>query len=165
MTGRRHRPLRGHRAAQEARAAFARDEAEDALAIVASLSAREALGHWRAALNTPEFVYFIQGENHGPVKIGTARDPVARLGELQCGNPDDLILRELVLGGRDVEKAIHDRWLQAHVRGEWFGHGYEAAILAFAGVASAFQIAEHRKVGAVDFALFNRAATMAWDLS
>lgn len=119
---------------------------EDALA---------AVDYWQAASGKPEFVYFIRAwslvdeddydwAETGPVKIGVARDPIQRLAELQCGNPLQLRIQQVILGNREVEQAYHKHWHDARIRGEWFGNGAEEVIVALAREASRRQIEAHR---------------------
>jgi len=67
-------------------------------------------------------VYFIQsGGREGPIKIGHARTPEARLRELQCGNPDELcLLVSFPERGWWSEAEIHQRFATDRLRGEWF---------------------------------------------
>lgn len=68
-------------------------------------------------------VYFIQevtGEEAAPIKIGYARDPIARLRELQCGNSKPLILGTYIDGNRGLERRLHVRFAKDRIRGEWF---------------------------------------------
>ncbi|HTE59404.1 MAG TPA: GIY-YIG nuclease family protein [Solirubrobacteraceae bacterium] len=104
----------------------------------------EALSYWRQRLDGPLFVYFVQGAPGGPVKIGRARDPVDRVAGLQCGNPDALLIRALLLASDDAEQRLHTRWAHANVLGEWFGGGDEDTIITLAREASAWQIEEHK---------------------
>lgn len=53
------------------------------------------------------FVYFIQAEHGGPVKIGWARDPAKRLRELQTGSPHRLVVRATIAGALADEAALH----------------------------------------------------------
>lgn len=64
-------------------------------------------------------VYFI-GHATGPVKIGKAVNPSARLREIQTGYPYKLSILALVDGGHDVERAYHKRFASARLTGEWF---------------------------------------------
>jgi hypothetical protein len=64
-------------------------------------------------------VYFVQVGDNGPIKIGKAVSPLARLAELQTGNPIELIPRLLLLGGRH-ERFLHRRFKDCRIRGEWF---------------------------------------------
>lgn len=66
-------------------------------------------------------VYFIQAEEGGPIKIGRAADPEKRLKELQTSHHSRLVIRH-VLHGNDllIEGRMHGRFLQHHIRGEWF---------------------------------------------
>ncbi len=61
--------------------------------------------------------YFIQAQESGFVKIGRARDPRARMKELQVGNPETLKLLAQVPA--DIEKEMHERFQLAWVNGEW----------------------------------------------
>jgi hypothetical protein len=66
-------------------------------------------------------VYFIQQDYpYGPVKIGTAIEPLTRLGELQVGNPKTLTLLYTLPGGREVEAKLHNEFAPLHIRGEWY---------------------------------------------
>ncbi len=74
------------------------------------------------------FVYFIQSGPGGPIKIGFASNPLARLAELQVGNPHPLAMLLLIRGTR------RDEYLTAYnfagrIRGEWFHPSQE--ILAY----------------------------------
>jgi hypothetical protein len=74
---------------------------------------------WGAQIEKPLFVYFIQDAN-GPIKIGKAYDPRARLTELQCGNPNPLKLVAVVLAAPNTERRLHAGWDAYHLQGEWF---------------------------------------------
>ena len=67
-----------------------------------------------------EYVYFIRC--HDFVKIGLGRDPYARLGQLQIGNPYllELIHFHACLDAVTEEKALHEKYGQKWERGEWF---------------------------------------------
>ena len=66
-------------------------------------------------------VYFIASEDLASVKIGyTKEDPDKRLKALQTGNPDVLILLASVEGETSLERELHSRFRELHVRGEWF---------------------------------------------
>lgn len=67
-------------------------------------------------------IYFLQGNDGGPVKIGrSARDPRWRLDSIQTGYPfGDLRVVGLVLGHRDLERELHGRFDASRLRGEWF---------------------------------------------
>jgi hypothetical protein len=96
----------------------------------------DTLTYWRGHCDRPQFVYFIRATSGGPIKIGTAENPVKRLAELQCGNPETLEIQQVLLGGRDIEKTWHCYWVDAYLRGEWFDGELAAAILLMArGIA------------------------------
>lgn len=77
------------------------------------------------------FTYFIRmdepgwvvGESlgpGGPVKIGCASDPEARLLQLQTGSPYPLRLLGYVPGGEKLERELHKKYAHLHMQGEWF---------------------------------------------
>lgn len=67
------------------------------------------------------FIYFIQaGGPTGPIKIGLAIDPKARLKQLQTGSPETLDLLGAVVGTEIMERGFHCHLSQHRVRGEWF---------------------------------------------
>jgi hypothetical protein len=78
---------------------------------------------WR---NVPEharacWVYFIQGDDGGPVKIGRARDLFARLPKVQIGYPfGTLRYVGLLRGVGTTEWSLHQRFAHLRLRGEWF---------------------------------------------
>lgn len=63
-------------------------------------------------------VYFISNGNH--VKIGSARDPRARLAELQIGTSTELSLIKTEVGGFPRENDLHRQFNHLRIRGEWF---------------------------------------------
>lgn len=77
----------------------------------------------RASCLTSQCIYFIQSGEY--VKIGVARTGQAqqRMGVLQIGNPVELRVLKTFDGYLDapaVERDLHNRLAQYHVRGEWF---------------------------------------------
>lgn len=68
----------------------------------------------------PGFIYFIQGESGGPIKIGYTRDLKGRLNSLQTGYPDVLILLGAFPGNQDDEQRLHEEFSGCRIRGEWF---------------------------------------------
>lgn len=67
-------------------------------------------------------VYFIQAQHGGPIKIGIATDPPARLEQLQCGNPHRLVLRHVqpTHDARTAERTLHQLFAPYRMVGEWF---------------------------------------------
>lgn len=57
-----------------------------------------------------QFVYFIGEPDDGPVKIGTTKDPIARLRKMQTGNPRRLRIEHVLVGDESVEKLLHEFW-------------------------------------------------------
>lgn len=112
-------------------------------AICPNEQTRVAILRWRSVIDQPLYVYFIQAEDGGPVKIGQALNPISRVAELQCGNPARLVIRAVLLATIDTERTLHSTWDAAHVRGEWFGNGYEDVILALAADAQDLQVDQH----------------------
>lgn len=66
------------------------------------------------------FVYVIQQGLNGPVKIGCAVDPGARLASMQSGNPDQLRIVGVCRGSRGVERMLLAAFSPHSIRGEWF---------------------------------------------
>jgi hypothetical protein len=90
-------------------------------------------GDWRARLTEDELtaceaaisrgeqlVYFIQGVNGGPIKIGMALDPVERLRVIQAYSPVQLVFRWVTTGGQQAEAKYHQRFRRDRLWGEWF---------------------------------------------
>jgi hypothetical protein len=90
-------------------------------------------------------VYFIQSGDSGPVKIGQAHNPITRLAELQCGNPETLHLRAVVLATNTLERELHYAWARHAMRGEWFADGVQEALVALAREAQEAQVKSHRE--------------------
>lgn len=65
-------------------------------------------------------VYFVQAGENGPVKIGLAEDPDRRVAELQTGCFAELRLLGTIAGDRGTERALHERFADYRIRGEWF---------------------------------------------
>ncbi|MSU01959.1 GIY-YIG nuclease family protein [Tissierella pigra] len=66
------------------------------------------------------FVYFIQGEYGGAIKIGFSKKPEERLKQLQTGYPDTLQILLLIAGNEKDEKRFHDEFESYRLNGEWF---------------------------------------------
>lgn len=66
------------------------------------------------------FIYFIQSEQGGPVKVGMAQNPAKRLRELQTGNPFTLEVRRVVIAEPLEEGRIHRLFAAYRMSGEWF---------------------------------------------
>lgn len=79
---------------------------------------RETSKSWRS------YVYFIQQDEDGPIKIGTSKGVKLRLSQLQNANPSHrLRLLAAVPGGPNEETTLHKRFAHARiigVVGEWF---------------------------------------------
>lgn len=68
------------------------------------------------------WTYFLQGDDGGPVKIGsTRRDPWWRLADIQAGYPfGRLRVVALKRGHRREERLLHVRFRKWRMLGEWF---------------------------------------------
>ena len=66
------------------------------------------------------YVYCVGEGADGPVKIGTAKDPIARLRQMQTGNSRPLKIEHLILGDSEVERLLHEIWRDDRLTGEWF---------------------------------------------
>jgi hypothetical protein len=113
------------------------------------LTGLEQIDFWTPKLEDEDrLVYFVQSGDVGPVKIGIARDPLARLGELQTGNPEQLHIRHVLPGDRTMESGLHHRFREARIRGEWFGLAYLDLILVFAAGLAEEHLRTGRRSGA-----------------
>jgi hypothetical protein len=90
--------------------------ARDTLARLAECHAR-VVGQTYGALEPPRATYFIQAVSGGPVKIGMARDPAARLVSIQAGNSE---LLRVVAVSSVPENEVHRLFAADRLAGEWF---------------------------------------------
>lgn len=68
-----------------------------------------------------QWVYFIQADEGGPIKIGfTADDPKRRLSQLQTGNASTLKLLGSIKGTAARERQFHAELSEFRLQGEWF---------------------------------------------
>lgn len=76
--------------------------------------------------------YLIRAGLTGPCKLGKADDPKRRLMELQTAHYEALHLLRVWEGGVAEEAALHQRFADLHIRGEWFS--FSKAMLADVGL-------------------------------
>lgn len=77
----------------------------------------------RAEKKTKKFkgyIYFIQGQYGGAIKVGFSIDPRKRLKELQTGYPDTLRILLMIPGDEATERTLHRQFEGARLKGEWF---------------------------------------------
>ncbi len=68
-----------------------------------------------------QYVYFIQADENGPIKIGfTSDDPKRRLNQLQTGNASTLKLLGAIRGNSTRERQFHTELAEWRLQGEWF---------------------------------------------
>jgi hypothetical protein len=72
------------------------------------------------SVQRPGFVYFVEAESGGPIKIGWAASVKKRVAELQTASHSRLVVLATKAGTRLDETALHDRFRNARLRGEWF---------------------------------------------
>lgn len=63
-------------------------------------------------------VYFLQGDNGGPIKIGYSKDVSKRIKELQTGFPARLTVLALMPGSRTTEAELHRKFKVHRLQGE-----------------------------------------------
>lgn len=68
-------------------------------------------------------VYFALHSDSGQIKIGCSFDPDLRLVELERYTNAHLVLLTTVVGGFDLERALHVRFAALRHEGEWFAPG------------------------------------------
>jgi hypothetical protein len=66
------------------------------------------------------WVYFIQDVQADAIKIGFSKNVSNRVAALQTSTTSPLKLLVCVPGGRKTEKELHEKFVQFHIRGEWF---------------------------------------------
>lgn len=69
---------------------------------------------------TDTYLYVIQAEDGGPVKIGVSRNPANRLSQLQSAHHKPLRIVDSFEGSYATEKRIHERLSEKRLSGEWF---------------------------------------------
>jgi len=111
---REQRKIRKLFSTRAAAIAWRREESVTRGAVSQERSPREPLGD--------PVIYFVQGEGGGPVKIGLTRTATlgSRVKALQVGYPERLRVLRTIRGGRVNERALHTRFADARLQGEWF---------------------------------------------
>lgn len=66
------------------------------------------------------YVYFIQESDRGCIKIGVTTKMEYRLAGLRVGNPFSLSIVGVGIGTRVTERALHRRFANYRLEGEWF---------------------------------------------
>lgn len=66
--------------------------------------------------DTASYVYFIGEGDDGPVKIGSAKDPITRLRQMQTGNSRRLKVEYVLLGDAFLERLLHEQWEHLAIR-------------------------------------------------
>jgi hypothetical protein len=75
------------------------------------------------------YVYFVQGTEGSPIKIGWANNPKDRLKTLQTASPVKLKIIGIFPGTQEIEKFCHKVFSHLGIGGEWFNP--EEELLAF----------------------------------
>lgn len=68
----------------------------------------------------PGWIYFLQAETGGPIKIGWSSWPERRLSYFQSFYPFSVRFLGLRLGNRVDERCLHLSLAAHRIRGEWF---------------------------------------------
>jgi hypothetical protein len=66
------------------------------------------------------WVYFVQVEHDGPIKIGTTNRLDERIKSLQTASPYKLRLLAKYEGSHAQERRLHVLYAEYRIRGEWF---------------------------------------------
>jgi hypothetical protein len=69
-----------------------------------------------------DYLYFIQSDVTGMIKVGRSKNPGKRLKQLQTGNPNRLKLIACFENYGWKEKLIHKRLSSWSEKGEWFNY-------------------------------------------
>lgn len=65
-------------------------------------------------------VYMVRRKGSDFVKIGWAVNVATRIYQMQTGSPEELVVIRLLHGTKADEIIIQNRFIQHHVRAEWF---------------------------------------------
>jgi len=66
-------------------------------------------------------IYFITQKDRKYIKIGYTNQTIKqRFSNLQVGNPQTLIVIDIIEGGEDYERRLHKLFHKDHERGEWY---------------------------------------------
>lgn len=65
-------------------------------------------------------IYFMRDTASGRIKIGHSTDPWARLSQVQCASPSEIVMLATEPGGVEREAELHQQFEAAWARGEWF---------------------------------------------
>lgn len=84
-------------------------------------------GRERSPGRLPEllFVYFIQADGGGPIKIGCSSNVEQRLADLQKSSPVTLRCLFRAPGGFEIERELHGMFRRHRRHGEWFADAPE----------------------------------------
>lgn len=82
------------------------------------------LNAWKTA-HKEGYIYFLQNEDTGNIKIGHALNVDRRLRDLQTGNEADLILIKKVPGSYSYETIVKRKFQAYRIKREWFKPGLE----------------------------------------
>jgi len=76
----------------------------------------------QASIDTSGFVYLIQSDGNNFFKIGYSKKLLARIKDIQVGNPFKIALvhRVFSLNAAELERALHKYYADYLVRGEWY---------------------------------------------
>jgi hypothetical protein len=99
----------------------ARTHKSDEPVTQAKKMAAAAACEWGREPEHPDtYIYFIQAEQGGPIKIGRAQDVPLRLSQLQIGNWLTLRTTRVVVAVKAEEYRLHELFAQFRMSGEWF---------------------------------------------
>ena len=71
------------------------------------------------------YIYFMQIEPLGPIKIGISNNPHKRLYHINTSSPYPVKLLYFTPGNMNDEKSIHRNFIEYRIRNEWF-HPHES---------------------------------------
>jgi hypothetical protein len=83
----------------------------------------------------PAVVYFMQQATNGPIKIGYASILTQRYGAICSGSAYPIYVRAILPGRESLEAALHARFGDARMKGEWFHPGLDDDLPRFTSAA------------------------------
>lgn len=96
------------------------DAALEAISDASPFDKEPEHSHITSRTKPPQKIYFVQRGEAGPVKIGVSANPDSRIAALQKSYEEKLRVLAIILGDLAAERALHERFAEHRIKGEWF---------------------------------------------
>lgn len=98
------------------------------------------------------YVYVVQGDDDGPVKIGISDDPKRRFRQIQNSSGRSLVrtwVSHLIAYPRSMEAQLHRKFSEHRLPGEWFNVEFDQAVHEARMLSLVFDGVPHRAADAI----------------